>query len=385
MNNIDYDKVTIILPCLNEEAAISGCLIEIKKIIFNYKLNAEIIAVDNGSNDRTLDILQQSRKDLPELIIIEEKKRGYGFAYLAGLAKASGVYIFMADADGSYSFSEIPRFINKLKEGYDLVVGNRFSGSMNKGSMSWSHKYLGNPILSFLVRLFFKVKIKDIHCGARAIKKSALNKVTLYTGGMEFASEMIIKIAKAKLKLTEMSIEYKKRIGESKLNTIIDGWRHLRFILLYSPLALFLLPGLLLFVSGLSLMFISYFYELKFFGLQFYTHPLFIFSLMIFLGYQLIIFGGFSKVYAINHFGDKNEVMEKLFKYITIERAGLIGIILTLIGLFLYIYIFVKWLKSDFNQLNQIKESIIGLTLIMLGLQTFFSAFMFSILGIKEK
>lgn len=384
MNNID-NKISVILPCLNEEAAILSCLLEIKKVAADYQLNIEIIVVDNGSTDKTLSILQENKKYFAELTIVEEKQRGYGFAYLAGLSKASGDYIFMADADGTYSFSEIPVFVNKLKEGYDLVVGNRFSGAMSKGSMSWSHKYLGNPVLSFLVRLFFKVRIKDIHCGARAIKKSSLSSIILYTGGMEFASEMIIKAAKANLKMVEVPIKYEQRIGESKLNTIIDGWRHLRFILLYSPLALFFLPGFIVFFSGLILMFIFYFYEPSFFGLRFYIHPFFIFSLMIFLGYQLIIFGGFSKVYAINHFGDRSKAMETLFKYITIEKTGLIGIALTLIGLFLYIYIFTKWLRSDFGQLDQVKESIIGLTLIMVGLQTFFSAFMFSILGIKEK
>ena len=341
--------------------------------------------VDNGSIDNSREIVASYQNRFKDLRLVEEEKRGYGFAYLRGLKESKGDYIFMADADGTYSFNQIPDFITKLVQGADLVVGNRFSGKMISQSMTWSHKYIGNPFLSFLVRLFFKVKIKDIHCGVRAISRNALQKITLYTGGMEFASEMIIKAAKNDLKIEEISVEYQKRLGESKLNTIVDGWRHLRFILLYSPLALFFLPGLILFLSGLICMVIFYFYDLSIFGIRFYVHPFFLFSLLILLGYQLIIFGGFSKVYAINHFGDKSRLVEKLFKYITIEKTGLIGLVLTAIGAFLYISIFIKWVSSDFSELNQIKESVIGLTLIMFGAQTFFSAFMFSILGIKEK
>jgi len=379
------DKVSIILPCLNEEEAISGCLQELQKTILKNGLNAEVITVDNASSDNTKAILLEAKKSFPELIVVEEEKRGYGFAYLKGLKVATGKYICMADADGTYSFSQIPDFIKKLQNGSDLVVGNRFAGLMASDSMTWLHRYVGNPILSSLVRLLFKVKIKDIHCGIRAISAEALEKITLYTGGMEFASEMIIKAAKANLKISEIPTTYKARIGESKLNTMVDGWRHLRFILLYSPLALFFLPGLLIFLSGIILMAVFYFYEPNIFGIQFYVHPFFLFSLMILFGYQLIIFGGFSKVYAINHFGDHSRVVEKLFKYITIEKTGLIGIVLTIIGAFLYISIFIHWINSGFNGFDKIKESIIGLTLIMFGAQTFFSAFMFSILGIKEK
>jgi glycosyltransferase involved in cell wall biosynthesis len=378
-------NLSIILPCLNEQEAISGCLDEIKTMIQVNNLKAEVIVVNNASTDDTLKILLEYKKTFPELIVVHEAKRGYGFAYLKGLKTATGKYICMADADGTYSFSQIPTFIKKLEDGSDLVVGNRFSGLMLSDSMTWSHRYVGNPILSSLVRLLFKVRIKDIHCGIRVISSEALKKITLYTGGMEFASEMIIKAAKAGLKISEIPTTYKVRIGESKLNTMVDGWRHLRFILLYSPLALFFLPGLLIFFCGLILMTIFYFYELSLFGIQFYVHPLFLFSLMILFGYQLIIFGGFSKVYAINHFGDRSHLIEKLFKYITIEKTGLIGIFITLFGAVLYITIFSHWVRSGFNSLNQIKESIIGLTLIMLGAQTFFSSFMFSILGIKEK
>jgi glycosyltransferase involved in cell wall biosynthesis len=264
------NKISIILPCLNEEKAIGSCLDEIKKTIKDNSLNAEVIVVNNNSTDNTVSILLVYKKDFPELIVVDEEKGGYGFAYLKGLATANGQYIFMADADGTYSFSQIPNFIKKLEQGYDLVIGDRFSDKMEDDSMPWLHRYIGNPFLSFLVRLFFGVKIHDIHCGARAISHDALKKLDLYTGGMEFASEMIISATKKNLKITEIPIEYRKRIGESKLNSWADGWRHLRFILLYSPLILFFLPGLIIFLSGIILMSIFYFYETISLGLEFY-------------------------------------------------------------------------------------------------------------------
>jgi len=377
-------KISIILPCLNEEKAIASCLDEIKKTIKDNSLNAEIIVVNNNSTDSTASILSSYKKILPELVVVDEEKGGYGFAYLKGLATARGQYIFMADADGTYNFSQIPNFINKLEEGNDLVIGNRFSDKMEDDSMPWLHKYIGNPFLSSLVRLFFGVKIHDIHSGARAITHDALNKLTLYTGGMEFASEMIISATKKNLKIAEISIEYRKRIGESKLNSWADGWRHLRFILLYSPLILFFLPGLVIFLSGIILMYVFYFYEPIIFGIKFYTHPIFLFSLMIILGYQLILFSFFSKIYAITHLGDSNRFIESIFRHITIEKSILIGAVITIIGIYLYVSIFKGWVNSGLGSLDEIKESIVGLTLIVFGVQTFFSSFMFSILGIKK-
>lgn len=377
-------KISIILPCLNEEKAIGSCLDEIKKTIKDNSLEAEVIVVNNNSTDSTASILSIYKKDFPRLIVVDEEKGGYGFAYLKGLETACGQYIYMADADGTYNFSQIPNFINKLEEGNDLVIGNRFSDKMEDDSMPWLHKYIGNPFLSSLVRLFFGVKIHDIHCGARAITHDALKKLTLYTGGMEFASEMIISATKKNLKIAEIPIEYRKRIGESKLNSWADGWRHLRFILLYSPLILFFLPGLIIFLSGIVLMYVFYFYEPIIFGIKFYTHPIFIFSLMIILGYQLILFSFFSKIYAITHLGDTNKFIESIFRHITIEKTILVGFIITIVGIYLYVSIFKGWVNSGLGSLDEIKESIIGLTLIVFGVQTFFSSFMFSILGIKK-
>jgi len=378
-------ELSIIIPCLNEEEAIASCLLEVQKAIKEYSLAAELIVVDNNSKDKSAAIVRSYQNSFPELQLVREEREGYGLAYLKGFTVARGKYIFMADADSSYDFLEINKFLDKLKVGYDLVVGNRFAGLMVKKSMSWSHRYLGNPFLSFLVRFFFQVKINDIHCGARAISRAALDRINLHTGGMEFASEMIIKASRQKLKITEIPINYRPRLGESKLHSLTDAWRHLRFILLYSPLFLFLLPGTILFGLGLIFMALFYFFNPIFFGFQLYVHPLFFFSVMVILGYQLILFSGFSKVYAITHLGDSDHRLESLFKWLTIEKAGLVGILMALMGAVIYVIIFVSWVGSGYSSLDEIKNSIVALTLLVLGIETFFSAFMFSILGIKEK
>lgn len=378
-------ELSIVIPCFNEEKAIVFCLDEIRETIRKNNLKAEVIFVDNASTDQTNERLRKYKEDFEDLQIIFEPTQGYGSAYLRGFKQAQGKYIFMSDCDGTYSFKEIPLFLEKLREGFDLVVGNRFHTKLKDDVMPWHHRIIGNPFLSFVTRLFFKIKINDIHCGARAITREGLNKITLYTKGMEFASEMIVKCAKQKLRITEVPVTYKKRIGVSKLNSLSDGWRHLRFLLLYSPLFLFFIPGVTLFSLGFLSLFALYFFEIKIFGIQFYFHPMFLSSLILSSGYQLMLFAGFARTYAITHLGDHDTFLEPLYKKITIEKAGLLGFIAIGIGCGIYLYIFIEWLYSGFGSLNEIKNSIVALTLLTLGIQTFFSAFMLSILGIKEK
>ncbi len=373
-------EISIILPCLNEEEAIGSCLDTINGIIKKEKLNAEIIVVDNGSTDNSCKIVREKGTRL-----VREKEKGYGAAYLTGFKKARGSNLFMADSDGTYDFNEIGNFVRELEEN-DFVIGNRFQGKMEKGSMSWSHKNIGNPILSGVLRLFFNASIKDAHCGMRAIKKEALDKLNLRTTGMEFASEMVIKAAKNNLKIKELPINYYKRKGFSKLNSFPDGWRHLRFMLLYSPLFLFLVPGLILFLLGLISLFWLYFSSPEILGIRLQYHPMFLSALLIIVGYQLIIFSLFAKTYSITNLKEKqNKTLNKIYKYITIEKASITGLVITLSGVIIYITIFVKWLESGFGALQETKNSVVALTLIVIGIQTIFSSFMLSILGIKEK
>lgn len=226
-------EISIILPCLNEELALPSCLDEIERVIQMHNLDAEIIIVDNGSTDMTVSVAEDRIKKNSAIHLYNEDRRGYGSAYTTGFSKASGKTIIMADADTTYDFDEIPKFISKIEAGADLVVGNRFASVIEKGVMPWHHQYIGNPFLSFLVKKLCNVKIHDIHCGMRAITRNAFDIIKPHTQGMEFASEVIIKAAAHGLQIEEIPIQYRKRTGSSKLRWFRDGTRHVFFILLF--------------------------------------------------------------------------------------------------------------------------------------------------------
>ncbi len=380
-------ELSIILPCRNEQEAIQHCLKEISNTLEINQIGAEVI-ISDSSSDQTINKIKEFVTNNPNKLkikIAKHNKEGYGNAYLEGFKHVTTNYIFMADCDGTYDFSEIPNFLNKLKENNDFVIGNRFAYPLEKDVMPSTHKYIGNPLLSGLLRLFYKTTVRDSHCGMRAIRTEALKKLNLKTTGMEFASEMVIKALKNNLQIKELPINYKKRLGESKLNTIADGWRHLRFMLLYSPLFLFFIPGLIIFLLGILTLTLLYTKNPVLFGTTFYIHPMFISSLLTIIGYQLIFFSIFAKTYAITHLGESNKRIENLYKHITIEKASILGILIIISGLIIFIKILNDWINSNFGELDQIKNSILALTLITLGVQTIFSSFMLSILGIKEK
>jgi len=372
-------EISIILPCQNEEQALDFCIKEIKKTIKKDRINAEII-VSDSSADKSPNIAKKHN-----VILIKHNKDGYGSAYLEALKRAKGKYILMADADATYDFKEIPKFISQLKSGCDMVIGNRFAGKIGGGAMPFSNRYFGNPALSFALRLFFKAKINDSQSGMRAARKETLEKLRLQTTGMEFASEMLVKATRSGLLIKEIPINYRRRKGLSKLKPYSDAWKHLRFMLLYSPMFLFFAPGSALFLIGGASMAWLYFGNPEIFGIKLFYHPMFFSSLLLIVGYQLIIFSGFAKIYSITHLGEKNKILEKLFKYITIEKASTFGGVAALFGIIIFISIMLKWLNSGFGELNEIKNSIIALTFIVIGIQTIFSSFMLSILSIKEK
>lgn len=371
-------EISIILPCRNEEQALPHCLMQIKQVIRQYNLNAEVIVSDSSVDKSPQIALQYNVK------LVKHNKEGYGIAYLEAFKHARGKYIFMADCDGSYDFNEIPNFLNQLKQGNDFVIGNRFAYKLEKAVMPFSHRYLGNPILSGLLRLFFGTTVKDSHCGMRAISKQALDRLKLQTAGMEFASEMVIKALKNHLRIKELPISYHKRIGNSKLRSLPDGWRHLRFMLLYSPLFLFFIPGFILFSLGIVTLFWFFFTNPQILGFTFYIHPMFLSSLFVIVGYQLIIFSIFAKTYAINHLGEKSP-LEGLYKHITIEKASVVGMIVVVLGVVIYARVLMGWINLGFGDINAVKNLILGLTLLTIGVQTIFSSFMLSILGVKER
>lgn len=381
-NKNNIPEISIILPCLNEQESIGKCLTQIKQVIQENQLNAELIIVNNGSTDNSCNIIKQYAKGIKGKLI-HHPIRGYGSAYLKGFEEAQGKYIFMADPDGTYDFKEIPNFINELRKGYDFVIGDRFKGGMDQDAMPKLHKYIGNPLLSGILRLFFHTKTHDAHCGMRAITKSAFEKLNLQTIGMEFASEMVIKAGKRNLKIKELPINYHKRQGTSKLKSFSDGWRHLRFMLLYCPKFLFFIPGLFLFLMGLfSMIWLTLGHPIL--NQTFQYHPIFISAIITILGYQLIFFGVFAKTYAITHLKEK-PIFNKLYKHITIEKASIAGFLIIIFGIGIYITTFLNWVAGNFDPVIETKKSIIALTLLALGFQSIFSAFMLSILGIKEK
>ncbi|MDX9893647.1 MAG: glycosyltransferase family 2 protein [Patescibacteria group bacterium] len=370
--------ISIVLPCRNEEQAVAHCLQEVERVIKTSNLNAEVI-VSDSSQDKSPMIAREFGVNL-----VSHQKEGYGAAYFEGFKAAKGEYIFLADCDGTYDFAELPKFISYLDQGYDFVIGDRFLGNIEKGAMPWLHRYIGSPLLSLIFSFLFWKKIGDINCGMRALTKEALSSLKLRTTGMEFASEMVIKASRQNLKIKETPINYFRRQGKSKLRSFADGWRHLRFMLLYSPWFLFLVPGSILFLVGLIL-FLILLFQPAIWGLKFYYHPMFLASALVITGYQLIIFSVFAKTYAITHLGEQSVILGRLHKFLTIEKASLFGLGLGFLGLLIYGYIFYHWVKSGFGPLAQVQNSVIALTLIVFSLQTIFSSFMLSILGIKEE
>ena len=371
--------VSVILPCRNEELALPLCLTEIKKVFAQANIDGEIIVSDSSTDNSP-----QIAKDFG-VVLVKHDLLGYGQACLEGFKAAQGKYLILGDADGTYDFNEIPNFLKYLQAGYNFVLGNRFAGKIDLGAMPILNRYLGNPILSLLFRLLFRAPLADIHCGLRAISKISFEKLNLKTTGMEFASEMIIKAVKKKMWIKELPINYYCRRGRSKLKPWADGWRHLRFMLLYSPLVLFFLPGLTIFIVGLVSLGLIYFDAFSVLGRRLQYHPMFLAALLIISGYQLIIFSIFAKIYAITHLGEENKIISFLQRYLNIERASLIGLGISLMAAAIYLSIFFSWIKSGLGPLSEIKNSIVALVLMILGLQTIFSSFMLSILGIKER
>jgi glycosyltransferase involved in cell wall biosynthesis len=363
---------SIVLPCKNEESTLATCINKIRKVL----PNSEIIVVDNNSKDNSALIAKKLKVKL-----IKEKKQGYGAALLAGFKEASGNYIIMCDSDDTYDLLEIPKLIKYRN--YDLVIGNRF-GNMKKGAMPFLHKYIGNPFLSYLLRKFFKINVRDAHCGFRLIKKKALDKLKLKTSGMEIASEMLIKASKNKLKIKEVPITYYPRKGESKLNSFKDGWKHLRFMLLYSPSYLFLIPGLFLFGFGFFMMLLLLNGPLEVAKLRLDIHPMIIGSLFTIVGYQIILLWLYAKTYAIHYLNEKDRLINIINKIINLERGIFLGVILFILGLILNINILVEWINSGFGSLSELRTAVFAFTLVVLGIQTIFSSFFLSILGLRK-
>lgn len=373
-------EVSVVLPCLNEEATIGECIQNIKNVLKKENINGEIIISDNGSTDKSVMIAKSLN-----VKVIYQKLRGYGAAYLKGIHEARGKFIIMADSDATYDFLEIPLLLKPLKEGCDFVIGTRFKGTIKKGAMPWTHRYIGNPFLSGLVNLFFKTNLSDVHCGFRAFTKKAFEKMNLKTTGMEFASEMVISASKNKLKIGEVPISYNKRKGRSKLKSFSDGWRHLRFILMYSPTYLFLVPGLFLFLVGLVSITVLRQGPLSVSGFNIDTHFMLLGSLVTMLGYQIINLGLCARTYAITiGFEKHDKLIDFIAKYINLERGIILGFGIFLVGFFISLRMFIDWINGNFSSMDEIRNIIFSMTILIVGVQTIFSSFFLSMLLVEK-
>lgn len=379
-DNLEPRWVSVVLPCLNEADAIGAVVDEAFRGIESCGLAGEVIVVDNGSTDGSADVARRHRAK-----VVFEPRRGYGSAYLAGLDAAVGDIVLMADADGTYDVSDLTEFVSRFREGYDLVLGSRFRGTIVRGAMPWMHRRVGNPLLTGILNLFFGIKVSDAHCGLRAVRRSALPKLSLITTGMEFASEMIVKATGADLRIAEIPIVYRRRVGVSKLRTFRDGWRHLRLLLLFSPTYLFFVPGATLLLLG-SIVFIPLMFgPIHLFGREWGIHSMISGAAAILIGFQILFVGLFARTYAVLYLGEHEPRLQRLWSRLRLEHGLLLGVILFAAGIATMVAIFIDWAGDGFGDLQRGHEGLVGLTLLGLGAQTIFGSFFLSILGLRER
>ncbi len=379
-------EVSIVMPCLDEAATLASCIRKAKAAIARHGLAAEIIVADNGSTDAS----QAIARALGARLVIAED-RGYGAALQAGIEAARGQYIVMGDSDDSYDFSAVYPFVQKLREGCDLVMGNRFKGGIDPGAMPWKHRYLGNPALTAIGRIFFRVKIGDFHCGLRAFRKDAYQQMELRTTGMEFASEMVIKAALKGMRITELPTIL-HRDGRSRpphLRSWRDGWRHLRFMLLFSPRWLFLVPGGALLLLGLAMSAWLTTGPRRVGPLGLDIHTLLVAGFLCLLGYQIIVFGVFTKIFAIREgFHPPHPLLNRLYRYVTLEVGITVGTGLMVLGMAALGAAVLSWHAAGFGALDPrvtMREVIPAVVSLSLGVQTVFASFFLSILSINAR
>jgi len=380
-------ELSIVMPCLNEAETLGICITKAQNFLDSNHVNGEIVIADNGSTDGSIEIAKQHNAR-----VIHVKIKGYGSALRSGINTSKGTYIIMADADDSYDFSNLMPFLKKLRSGYDLVMGNRFKGGIEKNAMPFLHKYLGNPVLSFIGRLFFKIKIGDFHCGLRGFSSEAYSKLDLRTTGMEFASEMIVKAELNNLSITEVPTKLSKdgRTRPPHLNTWNDGWRHLRFLLLYSPKWLFLFPSLLMLIVGITTSIFLIIKPIILDHITFDVHTLLYTSSLTLIGFQFFVFYALTKIFAVeNGLLPKSKRYGNLFKYLNLEKGLIVGFILLLIGVILSIKGLFFWESVGFGTLanpsDTLRLVIPAVFTILLGIQIILFSLFFSILSLKSQ
>jgi glycosyltransferase involved in cell wall biosynthesis len=380
-------ELSIIMPCLNEAETLAICIRKATEFIKGNNIKGEVVIGDNGSTDGSQQI---AIKEGARVIAIPEK--GYGAALMGAIKESRGKYIIMGDSDDSYDFSNLMPFVEKLRNGYDLVMGNRFKGGIKEGAMPFLHRYLGNPVLSFIGKIFFNIPVNDFHCGLRGFNKQSILSINLMTSGMEFASEMVVKSALFKLKIAEVStvLSPDGRTRAPHLRTWRDGWRHLRFLLMFSPRWLFLYPGVFILLIS-SLLFCRLLISPLHIGrVVLGIHSMVYFMAAITLSFQIVLFYLMSKIYAINQgLVPVKRSFNNIFRYFTLERGLIFGGLLISIGVIMLAWLFIKWQNLNYGPIIDIdqtlKLSFISILSLVIGVQAIFSSFMLSILGIIQK
>ncbi len=379
-------ELSVVMPCLNERDTVGVCVTKAIESFQRYGIRGEVIVADNGSTDGSQEIAAEHGAR-----VIPISTRGYGSALRGGIAAALGEFILMGDADDTYDFSHMDRFLAKLDEGFDLVMGNRFRGGIAPGAMPPLHRYLGNPVLTAIGRLFFKSPVRDFHCGLRAFRREAIERLGLRTLGMEFASEMVVKASLFGLRVTEIptTLAPDKRTRAPHLRTWRDGWRHLRFLLLYSPRWLFLYPGIMLCVLGtaVSAWLLPGPRMVGRFGLD--VHTLLFAAMAILIGFQSVVFASFTKVFAISEgLMPEDPKLTRMFRYLTLEVGLLAGAGLILAGTAAWVFGLVYWQQHSFGPLDPgitLRTVIPGMVFFTLGIQIVLSSFFLSVLGMARR
>jgi glycosyltransferase involved in cell wall biosynthesis len=370
--------VSVVIPCLNEAENIEQCVQTAIAVMQEHHLPGEVVVADNGSTDGSGTIAARAGAR-----VVHESRPGYGSAYLAGLGSARGRYIVMADADLTYDFREIPRFVRELEDGGQLVMGNRME-NIHPGAMPWLHRYVGNPVLTGILNLFFRTGVRDAHCGMRAVRREVLPRLDLRTTGMEFASEMVIRAAKERLDIREFPIEYHPRGGESKLSSFRDGWRHLRFLLVHSPTHLFLVPGAVLALLGTIVSLVSIL-QIEVLGREWQLHSMVGGALLAVVGTQVLALGLCAHTYATYFLGDRDPWFDRMRARLRLEHGLLLGGGLILVGLVAAAWIVLQWFDRGFGELSEQRLALLAATLFIVGIQVFFTSFLLSILGLRRR
>jgi glycosyltransferase involved in cell wall biosynthesis len=383
--NANY-KLSIVMPCLNEVETLPTCIKKAESFLLTNGILGEIVVADNGSTDGSPAVAQRMGAR-----VVNVQQKGYGSALMGGFEAAQGQFIIMGDADDSYDFSDLSVFIDALEQGYDLVMGNRFLGEIRPQAMPFLHRYVGNPILSWIARLFFKSNIGDFHCGLRGFCKSSIMSLNLHTTGMEFASEMVVKATMRGMKIKEVPVVLYPdgRTRKPHLRTWADGWRHLRFLLLYSPRWLFFYPGIILTVIGLLVSLLLIGGPLNIGRVVLDINTLMYAAFLIILGVQSILFSLFTYIFGVNaDLLPRNPSTERLMRWIGLERGLLFSLGMIILGFVSSVGALLYWGQNYFGPIDprvSMRLVIPGAVLFTLGFQIFFASFFLGILNTKLK